>query len=82
MADVIGERLRYLRYKRDWTKQKLAEESGVPLATISLVERGKRSGEGLSVGTVRKLAKAFDIKEQELIGKDAESEGGPAGVAS
>jgi transcriptional regulator with XRE-family HTH domain len=73
MNDPIGRRLRYLRYKQNWTKVKLAEESAVPLATISLVERGLRSGEGLSIATARKLAKAFGISVEELIREDIES---------
>jgi transcriptional regulator with XRE-family HTH domain len=81
MTETIGKRLRYLRYKHDWTKAKLAEDSGVPLATISLVERGLRSGEGLSVATVRKLAKAFGISVDALIAQELEeSEREPAPV--
>jgi transcriptional regulator with XRE-family HTH domain len=72
MTQTIGERLRYLRYEKNWTKARLADAAGVPLATISLVERGLRSGEGLSVATVRKLAQAFEISVQDLIGDHTE----------
>ena len=82
MDAVIGKRLRCLRYKRNWTKAKLSEEAGVPIATISLVERGIRSGEGLSVATVRKLAKAFEITVDALINQEtSESQREPAGRA-
>ena len=51
-------------------------------ATISLVERGIRSGEGLSVATVRKLAKAFEITVDALINQEtSESQREPAGRA-
>jgi transcriptional regulator with XRE-family HTH domain len=72
MDKTIGQRLRYLRYKHNWTKAKLAEEAKVPLATISLVERGLRSGEGLSIATIRKLAQAFGVSVEELIRQDVE----------
>ena len=83
MDATIGQRLRYLRFQRNWTKAKLSEEAGVPLATISLVERGLRSGEGLSVATVRKLAKAFKITVEALISQetvDSELVGAAVGV--
>lgn len=67
MARSLGEHLRYLRYTRNWTKSKLSEESGVPIPTISQVERGKREGENLTLATVRRLAKGFGITVQELI---------------
>jgi transcriptional regulator with XRE-family HTH domain len=72
MDTTIGERLRYLRYKRNWTKAKLSEVADVPLATISLVERGLRSGEGLSVATIRRLASAFGITVEALIRQEDE----------
>ena len=72
MDGAIGNKLRYLRFQRNWTKAKLSEESGVPLATISLVERGLRSGEGLSIATARKLAKAFAITVDMLINPETE----------
>jgi len=74
MAMTIGERLRYLRYTRDWTKIKLSQEAAVPISTISLVERGKRPGEALSLGTVQKLARAFDMTVDEFIGTKDEGE--------
>jgi transcriptional regulator with XRE-family HTH domain len=79
---TIGKRLRYLRYRRNWTKAKLAEVSKVPIATISLVERGKRSGEGLSLETIRRLASAFEITVDALISQELEdSEYEPAAMA-
>jgi transcriptional regulator with XRE-family HTH domain len=77
---TIGQRLRYLRYQRNWTKLKLAETANVPLTTISLVERGLRSGEGLSLATIRRLAQALGISVEDLIALDdvPDGEGLPA----
>jgi transcriptional regulator with XRE-family HTH domain len=87
MEQTIGQRLRRFRFDRDWTKLKLSEEADVPLATISLVERGKRRGDGLSVKTVRRLAQAFGITVDELIGdeepaREARAPGRPRTPAS
>jgi transcriptional regulator with XRE-family HTH domain len=79
---TIGKRLRYLRYTRNWTKAKLADVSKVPITTISLVERGIRSGEGLSLDTIRRLASAFNITVDALISQELEDgEPKPAAVA-
>jgi transcriptional regulator with XRE-family HTH domain len=75
-VSTIGARLRYLRFRRNWTKVKLAQVSGVPLNTISLVERGLRSGEGLTVATARKLATAFGMTVEALISEERQ-EGEP-----
>jgi len=81
MADHFGERLRYLRYTRNWTKLKLSQVAGVPLATISMVERGLRKGDGLSLATVRRLARAFEMSVDELIGPEDEQQAQPTAVA-
>jgi transcriptional regulator with XRE-family HTH domain len=72
MTMSIGERLRYLRYTRDWTKVKLAHEANVPVSTVSLVERGKRPGEALSLETIQRLAHAFGMTVGEFLDEKAE----------
>jgi transcriptional regulator with XRE-family HTH domain len=53
---------------RGLTLRQLAERSGVASSTLSLVERGGRSGENLTVETIRKLAKALAVTTDYLCG--------------
>ena len=67
---TIGERVKSLRMKRNMRQTALAKESGVPVSTINALESGARSGEGLSVATVRKLANALQVTLDYLCGLD------------
>ena len=65
---TIGERIRQLRNKRDMTQLALAKKAGVPVSTISMLEAGVRKGEGLSVETAKKIAKALVVTLDHLTG--------------
>ena len=56
--------LKVERVKRDWTQEKLSNESGVGRITISTIER--KGIETTPVKTLRKLAKALDTTVQDL----------------
>ncbi|MDP9486647.1 MAG: helix-turn-helix domain-containing protein [Actinomycetota bacterium] len=57
--------LRRARLSRDWTQGFLAEESGVTQVTISNLEKGK--GKGARRETRRKLARALEVPEEDLL---------------
>ena len=57
-------KLKIERVKKDWTQEKLSNESGVGRVTISIIER--KGIENTPVKTLKKLAKALDTTVQEL----------------
>lgn len=57
-------KLKIERVKKDWTQEKLSNESGVGRVTISVIER--KGIENTPVKTLKKLAKALDTTVQEL----------------
>jgi transcriptional regulator with XRE-family HTH domain len=65
---TIGERLAQLRARNHFTQSELARRAKIPVSTISMLEAGIRSGEGLSVGTARKLARALSVTMDFLCG--------------
>jgi transcriptional regulator with XRE-family HTH domain len=73
---TIGERITYLRNRRKLTQSQLANEAKVPLSTINMVEAGVRSGEGLRVETVRKLANALGVTLDYLCGPYGDDDAG------
>lgn len=62
-AQWIGDKIRVLREKRDWTQTDLAEASGLPQSHISRLEAGKHSPSNV---TLKKIAKALRISVHEL----------------
>jgi transcriptional regulator with XRE-family HTH domain len=50
------------------TQLALAKKAGVPVSTISMLEAGVRKGEGLSVETAKKIAKALVVTLDHLTG--------------
>jgi transcriptional regulator with XRE-family HTH domain len=79
---TIGERVAQLRSKKHMRPTDLAKAAGVPLSTISMLEAGVRDGEGLSVKTAKKLARALGVTLDQLSGmyQDEESEDEPAAL--
>jgi transcriptional regulator with XRE-family HTH domain len=59
--------LRYWRLRKALTQADLAQLTGLDMATISQIETGKRSPRP---STLRKLAKALDVKPAELFKDD------------
>jgi Predicted transcriptional regulators len=66
MCDIIGERIKDIRTTRGLTLRKLAATAAVPLSTLSAVETGKRPGNGLTLATARKIARALSITLDHL----------------
>ena len=57
-------KLKIERVKKDWTQEKLSNESGVGRVTISIIER--KGIENTPVKTLKKLAAALDTTVQDL----------------
>lgn len=75
---TIGERIKQLRARHQLSQSELARRAGVPVSTISMLEAGIRSGEGLSVGTARKMARALSVTMDFLCGVYDDEERLPA----
>jgi len=67
-------KLRVLRAERALTIEQAAARAGVTPETVSDAERGRRHP---YLPTLRKLAKAYDVPVEELLGAEAEREEEP-----
>ena len=65
---MLEQRLKQLRKKAGWSQQKLAEKASLSYNVITKIEQGvaKRP----SIQTMVKLADAFQISIDELIGRN------------
>ena len=75
---TIGERIAHLRNKKGLQPSQLARMAGIPLSTLSYLERGIRDGEGLSVATIKRLARALGVSVDYLIGMYEDDDEEPA----
>ncbi len=64
---VVGHRLRFLRMKHGYSLRGLAEQSGLNINTLSLIEKGKTSP---SVSTLQQLAQALDEPITSFFGSE------------
>lgn len=64
----IGSRIAFLRRQRKLTQTELAQRSGIPQASISNIEKGKRD---FTVWTLVKLCQALGIDPAECFKKEA-----------
>lgn len=62
---LLGERIYKLRKQKGWRLQDLSNESGVSLATVTLLENNKNTN--VTVETLEKIAVAFGLSFEELI---------------
>jgi len=64
---MLDQRLKELRKKTGWSQQKLAEKAGLSFNVITKIEQGiaKRP----TIQTMVKLADAFEISIDELVGR-------------
>lgn len=63
--DALAERVRGEMEKRGWNNPKLARETGLSEKTISRVINGRKDPR---LDTIERIAKAFEVSEQELRG--------------
>ncbi len=57
--------LRRLRVEREWSLRRLHEISGVHYTRLSALENLKQGADPITVG---RLARAFEVSEEELVG--------------
>ncbi len=61
---LIGNRIREMRTKKNWTQAMLAEMSGVEPSNVSHIERASTK---LSLPTLISIANALDVSLDELV---------------
>ena len=64
---MISEQVKKYRTKAGWSQQKLAEKAGLSYNVITKIEQGNSIKPALD--TIIKIAEAFDITIDELIGR-------------
>ena len=64
---MLSKRLKELRKQKGWSQQKLAERTGLSFNTITKIEQGL--GKHPTLKTLIKLAEAFEIGLDELVGR-------------
>lgn len=60
----LGDRVRYLRRKKNWSQERLAHESGLGRSFTGAIERGEKD---LRIRTLCKLAIVFKTTFSELM---------------
>lgn len=60
---IFGNKIRELRNQKNWSQEKLAEETDFHRTYIGMIERGERN---LSLLNIQKFAKAFDLPIKDL----------------
>ena len=76
----LAERLYQLRHRHHWTQQELGTRAGVHHVTISKLE--KQILPGVSADTIARLARAFDVSTDYLLGLTDEDEDDSAHAAA
>ena len=74
---TMGKRIAKMRERRGLTPSELAKRANIPLSTLSVVERGIRKGEGLTVATAKRLAEALGVTLDYLAGVYEDDEEAP-----
>ena len=62
---MLARKLRILRFMRGWSQEQLAGASGLHRTYISSIERAERN---VSLDNIEKLADAFGLPVQDLLG--------------
>jgi transcriptional regulator with XRE-family HTH domain len=74
LMDTLGTRLRWARERRLWSQQRLSDETGVMVATISRIENGRHSRRPLTT-TLEALASALGVDATWLVFGEDDLEG-------
>jgi transcriptional regulator with XRE-family HTH domain len=64
---MLAKRVKEFRKQKGWSQQKLAEKTGLSFNTITKIEQGV--GDSPTLKTLFKLANAFGIGLDELVGR-------------
>ncbi len=62
---LLARKLRLLRLMKGWSQEGLAQASGLDRSYVSSIERGERN---VSLDNIEKLADAFGVSLDELLG--------------
>jgi transcriptional regulator with XRE-family HTH domain len=63
LRDVLGQRIKFFRLRRQFSQANLAEKAGISITFLSNIERGNNFPQA---GTLCSLAKALDVEVWEL----------------
>lgn len=74
---VLGQRLRGMRQRREWTLQELSSRSGLSVGMLSQIERGVSSP---SIRSLQKLAEIFAVPPGWFFSDSSAAASGPAWV--
>lgn len=66
LKEVFGSQVRALRKERRWTQAKLAEQAGLSLEMIGMLERAQA---GPSLASIEKLSEVLDVPSPVLLGQ-------------
>jgi transcriptional regulator with XRE-family HTH domain len=64
VQNALGERVRRLREKRDWSQEEFAAQSGLHRTWVGSIERAER---GTTLLTLLMIARSFDMTVSELL---------------
>ena len=64
---MLNKRVKTLRNRAGWSQQKLAEKAGLSYNAVTKIEQG--SAKKPTIQTIIKLANAFEISLDELVGR-------------
>jgi transcriptional regulator with XRE-family HTH domain len=67
--DVVGRNLAYARHRAHLSLTELSRRAQVHISTLSNVEHGRRRGEDLKAGQLRRLADVLEVSLDWLTGR-------------
>ena len=70
LIDIFRYNVRYYRFKKNYSQEKLAEMTGLSTHYISDIEQGKYSP---SIPTIERISKALDILPQLLFTENSKA---------
>jgi len=70
--ELLGQKLRWLRFMRHWSQEELAHAAGLHRTYISAIERARCN---VSLDNIEKLALAFGLTVSELFQMEASMPG-------
>lgn len=76
-ASVLGQRMRGMRQRRQWTLQDISARSGLSVGMLSQIERGVSSP---SIRSLQKLAEIFSVPVGWFFSEAAAPQQGPAWI--
>jgi len=72
LKGLLGERIKFFRYRRQFSQADLAEKAGISITFLSNIERGNNYPQA---GTLCNIAHALDVEIWELFKEDTNFNG-------